>query len=417
MEFGRHFGASVRTADGGLAFDASFRYRAIMETLSGTDAAEMRQLMAATTGALGYNTPHWLRAVNSTMFAATAMRYLLFSGVASLPEMAAIGIRSRTGLKGAAQVVTSSLWRVAVSDRRGLHQMAEGLGIVGNEVMRHTLLNLYRADELTVGKTASRMAHYMFKLNGQYAVTELNSKLAMVHGQMFLAEHGQKAKDGDSKSQRYLDELRISAEDAISGAQDNNTNYQDAVHRFVLQSLTNPEAGALPLWMSDPKFAVFASLKKFVYGLFDRVHRGVWNEGKAGNVSGAMAMTAGYVAVAGALGALAEFIRGMVKHPGFDAPEQEWEEDFWKVFNATGLQAHWQLAAGPRNAAKWGDSAASPYLAAMNPTLDWIWSDLMDPEKGAAQKTAEALPVASQLPWARSLVTEMLGGSQKAKEE
>ena len=373
--------------------------------------------MAATTGALGYNTPHWLRSVNSTMFAATAMRYLLFSGVASLPEMAAIGIRSRTGLKGAAQVVTSSLWRVAVSDRRGLHQMAEGLGIVGNEVMRHTLLNLYRADELTVGKTASRMAHYMFKLNGQYAVTELNSKLAMVHGQMFLAEHGQKAKDGDSKSQRYLDELRISAEDAISGAQDNNTNYQDAVHRFVLQSLTNPEAGALPLWMSDPKFAVFASLKKFVYGLFDRVHRGVWNEGKAGNVSGAMAMTAGYVAVAGALGALAEFIRGMVKHPGFDAPEQEWDEDFWKVFNATGLQAHWQLAAGPRNAAKWGNSAASPYLAAMNPTLDWIWSDLMDPEKGAAQKTAEALPVASQLPWARSLVTEMLGGSQKAKDE
>ena len=87
------------------------------------------------------------------------------------------------------------------------------------------------------------------------------------------------------------------------------------------------------------------------------------------------------------------------------------------MFNATGIQGHWQLAAGPRAAAEWGHSPASPFLAAMNPTLDWIWSDLMDPEKGAAQKTAEALPVASQLPWARSLVTEMLGGSQKAKEE
>lgn len=419
LEWSRQFGSQIKGVDGKSTFDPSFKYRVIMDTISASDAAEVRQLVAASTGALGYNTPHWLRVVNSTMFAATAMRCLLFSGVASLPEMAAIGVRARTGLRGSAQVVTSSLWRVAVSDRQALHQMAEGLGIVGNEVVRHTLLNLYRADELTVGKTASRMAHYMFKLNGQYAVTELNSKLAMVHGQMFLAEHGQKAKAGDAKSQRYLEELRISPEDAIAGARDNNVNYQDAVHRFVLQSLTNPEAGVMPLWMSDPKFAVFASLKKFVYGLFDRVHMGVYREAKAGNASGAVAMTAGYVAVAGALGALAEFIRGMVKHPPFTqpAPEQEWDEDFWKVFNATGLQAHWQLAAGPRNAAKWGDSAASPYLAAMNPTLDWIWSDLMDPEKSAAQKTAEALPVASQLPWARSLVTEMLGGSQKAKEE
>lgn len=419
LEWSRQFGTQVKGADGKSTFDPSFKYRVIMDTISASDAAEVRQLVAASTGALGYNTPHWLRTVNSTMFAATAMRYLLFSGVASLPEMAAIGVRSRTGLKGSAKLVTSSLWRVAVSDRQALHQMAEGLGIVGNEVMRHTLLNLYRADELTVGKVASKAAHYMFKLNGQYAVTELNSKLAMVHGQMFLAEHGQKAKAGDAKSQRYLEELRISPEDAIAGARDNNVNYQDAVHRFVLQSLTNPEAGVMPLWMSDPKFAVFASLKKFVYGLFDRVHMGVYREAKAGNASGAVAMTAGFVAVAAALGALAVTIRGMVKHPPFTqpAPEQEWDEKFWRVFNATGIQGHWQLAAGPLAAAEWGHSPASPFLAAMNPTLDWIWSDLMDPEKSAAQKTAEALPVASQLPWARSLVTEMLGGSQKAKEE
>jgi hypothetical protein len=407
--------------DGTMSFDPSFRYRVVMETVSGTDAGEMRQLMAATTGALGYNTPHWLRTVNSTMFAATALRYLLFSGVASLPEMAAIGIRSRTGLKGAAQVVTSSLWRVAVSDRQALHQMAEGLGIVGSEVMRHSVLNLYRADELTVGKVASKAAHYMFKLNGQYAVTELNSKLAMVHGMMFLAEHGQKAKDGDVKSQRYLEELRISAEDAITGASDNNGNFQDAVHRFVLQSLTNPEAGVMPMWMSDPKFAVFSSLKKFVYGLFDRVHKGIYREGKAGNVSGAVAMTAGYVAVAAALGTLSEFIRSMVKTPGFAPPaqEQEWDDKFWRVFNATGMQAHWQLAAGPRAAAEWGKSPASPYLAALNPTLDWVWSDVMDPNKQTAGKVAQALPFSAQVPWARAWVTEHLGGTpggfQKAK--
>ena len=415
MEWARQFGAQVKGVDGTMTFDPSFRYRVVMDTLSGTDAGEMRSLFAATTGALGYNTPHWLRTVNSTMFAATAMRYLLFSGVASLPEMAAIGVRSRTGLKGAAKVVTSSLWRVAVSDRQALHQMAEGLGIVGSEVMRHSILNLYRADELTVGKVASKAAHYMFKYNGQYAVTELNSKLAMVHGMMFLAEHGQKAKDGDTKSARYLEELRISPDDAIAGAQDNNVNFQDAVHRFVLQSLTNPEAGVMPLWMSDPKFAVFASLKKFVYGLFDRVHRGVWREGKNGNVSGAVAMTAGFVAVAGALGALSETIRGMVKHPSFAPPaqEQEWEDKFWRVFNATGLQAHWQLAAGPRAAAEWGHSPASPYLAALNPTLDWVWSDVMDPARGTAQKVAQALPVSAQVPWAQSLVTDLLGGGQK----
>lgn len=419
LEWSRQFGSQTKGVDGKSTFDPSFKYRVIMDTISASDAAEVRQLVAASTGALGYNTPHWLRSVNSTMFAATAMRYLLFSGVASLPELAAIGVRARTGLRGSAQVVTSSLWRVAVSDRQALHQMAEGLGIVGNEVIRHTLLNLYRADELTVGKVASKAAHYMFKLNGQYAVTELNSKLAMVHGQMFLAEHGQKAKDGDAKSQRYLEELRISPEDAIAGAQDNNTNYQDAVHRFVLQSLTNPEAGVMPLWMSDPKFAVFASLKKFVYGLFDRVHMGVYREAKAGNASGAVAMTAGFVAVAAALGALAETIRGMVKHPPFTqpAPEQEWDEKFWRVFNATGIQGHWQLAAGPRAAAEWGDSAASPFLAALNPTLDWVWSDVMDPSKNTASKVGQALPVSAQVPWARKLVVDMLGGPAKGGQK
>ena len=419
LEWSRQFGSQIKGVDGKSTFDPSFKYRVIMDTISASDAAEVRQLVAASTGALGYNTPHWLRSVNSAMFAATAMRYLLFSGVASLPEMAAIGVRARTGLRGSAQVVTSSLWRVAVSDRQALHQMAEGLGIVGNEVMRHTLLNLYRADELTVGKVASKAAHYMFKLNGQYAVTELNSKLAMVHGQMFLAEHGQKAKSGDAKSQRYLEELRISPEDAIAGARDNNVNYQDAVHRFVLQSLTNPEAGVMPLWMSDPKFAVFSSLKKFVYGLFDRVHMGVYREAKAGNASGAVAMTAGFVAVAAALGALAETIRGMVKHPPFTqpAPEQEWDEKFWRVFNATGIQGHWQLAAGPRAAAEWGHSPASPFLAALNPTLDWVWSDVMDPSKNTASKVGQALPVSAQVPWARKLVVDMLGGPAKGGQK
>jgi hypothetical protein len=193
------------------------------------------------------------------------------------------------------------------------------------------------------------------------------------------------------------------------------------VHRFVLQSLTNPEAGVMPLWMSDPKFAVFASLKKFVYGLFDRVHMGVYREAKAGNASGAVAMTAGYVAVAAALGTLSEFIRSMVKNPGFAPPvqEQEWDDKFWRVFNATGMQAHWQLAAGPRAAAEWGKSPASPYLAALNPTLDWVWSDVMDPNKQTAGKVAQALPFSAQVPWARAWVTEHLGGTpggfQKAK--
>ncbi len=87
------------------------------------------------------------------------------------------------------------------------------------------------------------------------------------------------------------------------------------------------------------------------------------------------------------------------------------------MFNATGIQGHWQLAAGPRAAAEWGHSPASPFLAALNPTLDWVWSDVMDPNKNAATKVGQALPVAAQVPWAQKLVVDMLGGPAKGGQK
>jgi hypothetical protein len=81
------------------------------------------------------------------------------------------------------------------------------------------------------------------------------------------------------------------------------------------------------------------------------------------------------------------------------------------VFNASGLQGHAQLFAGPRVAYDMDKTKAGPFLAALNPTLDWIYSDLIfDDKKTAATKTAEAVPVASQLPWAKSWLAGQFGG-------
>lgn len=407
-EWGREFGAMRKRSNGSDFFDSSFKYNVILRSLSESDRTEMRSLMSAVTGSIAHNIPNWVRGVNSANFAVTSLRYLLFSGVASIPEMAAIGLRSRRGLKGSARVVTKDLLRVALTDRKGLHEMAESMGIVGQEIARHALMELHHANELTVGKAASRVSQVMFRINQQERITNVTRKLAMVEGLRFIGEHSRKALAGDKKSASYLKELQISAEDAKNGAFDRNANYQDAVHRFVHQSLANPEAGAMPLWMSDPRFAVFSSLKKFIYGLTDRVHGSIYREVKAGNITDAAASTIGYMVTASALAAVSETIRALIKNPTMQPTQNdEWDDRMWKVFSATGMQAHWQLAAAPKAAY---DHDGNMALAALNPNLNWIWSDLLDTQKKTATKVAEALPITNQIPWAKEFLVSHLGG-------
>ena len=416
MEWGRQFGLNIKDATGAPShFDPSFKYRTIMDTLTPSDAAQMRKMFATLTGTIGYNVPNWVRTLNSVSFAWTASHYLLFSGVASIPELAIVGARTRKGLQGQVAELSSSLMRVALTDRKALVGMAESLGILHNQVVHHSLLNRYNMGELTTTKAASWVADKVFKINQQYAITNLTTTTAMVSGMNFIAEHGRLAQEGNAKSAQYLKELRISPEDAVRGQTDNNQNYQDAVRRFVHESLAIPEPGVMPRWMSDPRYAVVASLKKFIYGLFNRVHVGIYEEGKQNGIGQAAAITVGYATVAMALGALSESLRALIKNPTMaDKPNQQmdgWDDKFWRVFNATGLQGHAQLFAGPRVAYDIDKTKAGPFLAALNPTIDWIYSDLIfDDKKTAATKTAEAVPVASQLPWAKSWLAGQFGG-------
>jgi len=410
-EWGKEYGLLRKTKNGKDYFDSSFQYKALMETISESDRSEVRQLMSAITGSMGHNLPNWVRAVNAGFFAATAARYLLFSAVASIPETAVVAVRAKRGLRAQLQVLTSDLYRLAISDRGGLRALADELGIIDTEVTRHAMQQLYMMDELTVGKTASKVAGVMFKMNGQVALTNLQRMQSLVQAQGFLKEHSAKAAAGDPTSQRYLKELQIDPEKA---AETSSPEYKDALHRFVLQAMTNPEAGAMPLWMSDPRFQVFASLKKFIYGLVDRVHMGVYNEGRNGSISQAMAMTAGFAVASMALGSLAEWLREMIKYPplltrGRGMP-QSFDEKLARVFNATGMQAHAQLLASPRVAYE-HEGMFSAMLAGMNPTIEWLMTDLADPSKKAGTKLAEALPVSNQLPWAKAWVMDMVGGN------
>ncbi|MBM7454459.1 hypothetical protein HNR62_000288 [Oceanisphaera litoralis] len=409
-EWGRRFGVVQQVGDKQV-FDASAVYNALMnETLSESDRAEVRSITRGITRSNTHTIPRWVRVANSGFFAATALRYLLFSGVASIPELAIAPLRGRQGVVGSVIALNKHLARAAVTDRKGTRQLAETLGVIGNQVVRHSLQQLMMMDELTVGKTVSRASDTFFKVNGQHKITELTRMVSMLEAQDFLHHHAERALAGDKTSARYLKELHVDPEQALAGRTDHNPQWKDAVHQFVEQSIANPEAGAMPAWMNDPRFAVFASLKKFVFGLFDRVHRSAYHEVKAGKMAPAMASIAGFTVVASALGALAETIREELKYPsllGVKRPggEKPWEEKALRVFSATGLQAHWQLAAGPRSASDYGGNMV---LAALNPTLDWLWSDMADPKKGWEAKAADTVPVATQLPWAEGAIRDLL---------
>lgn len=372
---------------------------------------ETMKLVSASLGRVS-QVPHWVNKLNSTMFAFHAGTILWFSGVASIPELATVVSRSRGDVDG----ILKSVIGLAKSDnRKHAEALARSLETVSRGINHESLMNLYSSGELTVGKTSEKISSFVFKANGQEFITKLSRTFATSVGKDYVEEHLMGAMRGDQKSFRALKELGIGLKQvsevfkAKSKAGDGQMDYsegggklyRDAIHQFVDESVSNPHASQMPLWMNDPRWQLVASLKKFFYAFWDNFHRQMHSEygkrrGEQVSIPRAVLPMALAAVTIMPLAMLAEALREFIKYPFGLGKREEFSGSKWVLdsIHATGGLGPMQMAQAAYEQTGYGRNMA---VSLGGPTLSMV-NDLRE---GNLNPSRFMGPV-NQHPWARS---------------
>jgi hypothetical protein len=385
----KHFGGKKEGK-----YSANAQFDKLAAEVHPGNKTEFIRLVEGITGKMGMDAKPWVRKFNSTAMAFQTATVLWFTAVASVPELAAVYSRSR----GMTDTLTKDFLKLGQGRSRAeMLRVAKDYNIVVSEVVEHALQQLYSLDGVTTGRMSQKIANTVFKYNGQQWLTETSRALATSVGRRFLEEH---ARNNDARSKRMLKEVGVTAEQVFSHLDSGDMNtvegkaYRDALHRFVNQSVTNPSAGQVPLIGSDPRFMILTSLKKFFYGFYDNVHKGLYRNYKdSGNDKAEILPMIATGALLVPLAGMAELLREIIKYPmgrsaGYERNASDWVQT---IFGATGGMGPLQSA---QNASEMSQYGKNPGVVFAGPTVSYL-NDAMQGNVGLSRN----LPLAAQLPW------------------
>lgn len=399
--------------------NAVFEYH--MSLIPPEHRLRIRKQVDHITGNINFGVPSWLHQMNSATFAFSAATLLLFSGIASIPEIGVVVGRSRGDISKLQNEVVKLFKK---DGRMEVLEAADDFLTTTPYVVQETISSMFGRDAFTMGQGARRITDAMFRLNGQTFITDFTRRLATHAGRKFVESHAGKALQGNAESIRALAELGIDgatvdqfiAETMHNGGQvDINTPagaaVRDAIHRFVDESVSNPYAAQMPTWMSDPRFQMIASLKKFYYAYWDNLHRQMFSEatkrrGSGGTISAAVApmLLAGMIMLP--LAGVAELLRELVKYPGevlTFLPEWtkrmqpvETKDRLYSLIGAMGGAAIGQTAIAAYEQNGRGRNALTHL---MGPTADFGWQFLSGDVLG--KHPTRMMPILNQVAFAR----------------
>ncbi|WP_335989611.1 hypothetical protein [Pseudoalteromonas sp. CH_XMU1449-3] len=381
-------------------WDSNAEFKRMESEVHPTNRQSYTKLYQGVTGRLGINMSPRMRTFNSAMLALQSATVLMFSGIASIPEVAAVYARMRgetDGMLGDARAIMS------MSGRREMVRVARDFDIITDDVIEHSLQEMYNMNDMTMGRVSQKIQATMFKYNGQNYVTKMTRALATKAAERYLVRA---VEDGDNVK---LAELGVEAHhvlqfnknrdlDSIAGRK-----YRDAVHKFVNEAVTNPRSTQLPLIANDPRFLLVTTLKKFFYGFYDNVHKGLVKDFNTKRANGenplkTIAITA---AVALPMALMAEVIREHIKYP-LGRPEWQGERDIadWvgSTLMATGGAGPVAIAESVYRGTSYGNH---PLVAAAGPIAQLAVDVAM-----LEANPSRFVPVANQHPFFRELVDD-----------
>jgi hypothetical protein len=377
----------------------------------------MKDYVDANLGMYGRDSvPDNVRTAMAGVVAYTNMRVLLFTVFASLPDM--IGPMIRSGeIRGPLKTMMKNI-KEAASSESELNEIAETWGIASNVANQHVLAeyvdNHYMPPQLRKWNDA------FFKWTGLNFYTNFTRKMALAVGMETLTKEAGKVNDMSltqrqrDKATQFLGEFGLTADMVnawnangrpIYGSQGHTVQsavdekVAEALVQFVDESILRPNPAQRPILASHPGAILVYHLKGYIYATQDIILTRLAHNYK---VSRGTSETAAALAPAmlillmTAIGMeLRELVTGNRRTDGMDGLDY-----VANVAERSGLYGLAQLGFDFAGAGARGQSE----LAALGtPALGQL-GDLIS--KPVSQTIPQAIPVMSQLPWARDALRE-----------
>jgi hypothetical protein len=225
-----------------------------------------------------------------------------------------------------------------------------------------------------LGGTAAKWNTWLFKWNGLQDLTKMTRLMALDAGKSFLVKHATKP---NKNSERFLDQLNITAEEVQADMVDGKLKgeseaVQQALVRFVDESILRPNASQRPVWGSDPPWMLIFHLKQFTYSFQLTILKRVYTEyADHGNLAPVMRLMT-YIPFMVA----ADLVRDALKDAGDDQDDDRKDEwtltDYtWEAVQRSGMLGVGQFAVDAAEAADYGKPFPLPFAG---PTAEWGYS-------------------------------------------
>ena len=381
----------------------------------------VRRLIMAAVESAPVDRTTWHYQALGQLRAYESLRVLLMSGVASIPEIGSIYARANgeIGVKQYAAILKDTA--VHYKDRRDL---AEDLGIIehgAGVAMMQEMFGPGVGEKGSAKYDPRNLLPYMFKYNGNNAIVNFTKAVSAETGKVFLQRVAPQAAAGDARSQRYLEALGITAEEANQWAGDNFAHPEDltgeaaiaaqkgetAVSRFSRESVLEPTPADRPPWSSHPLGALVMHLKSFMYTFFRKVVLGMGRElHQRHTLQDATRMQT--LAFAGSAVGLFLFLGGISDELRNRMLSMGEYGTFGANYNDPGRMAAKWVSRSGLTALPFSDAfpgmEPDDIAFAAGPTFSHFYTMLfkdLPGDKDAVKKAVQAVPIASQVPLIR----------------
>jgi hypothetical protein len=404
--------------------------RAQAQGMTEQEMNEVRVMVDTLMGRTGVDMSKGWRNAMSGMILYQNMRVLLFTVFSSLPDLATPLIRSGS-FKTAYKAWTQDLNK-AFNKESDLYIMARTWGVV-SDTLNQSILAEYSSSHF-LSSWAVTASDKFFRYTGLHAWTNFTRLMGLKVGQQFLGDNAELAKNGDQVAIDRLKEVGLTWQEVFDWGSAGRPVYgqrgwsredfdgeppeivvtaekvADALTKFVNQAVMRPDASQRPVWSSNPWFAIVWHLKTFMYAFKDIVLNRLWFEVQRSGIEGAARLAPIlHLMMLLPLAALGLELRELIQYRlGGMTPRSDRMNGFdymIDLVNRSGALGPAQMVMDMKGSA---DRQNWALMGLASPTISQAYEFMTKP---ITQSGPKAIPVVSQLPWARNKVRPLFKGA------
>ena len=356
-----------------------------VDQVMGSYGSDWHPWIKKITANFGVNLPPFekFQALNTALITYQNLRLLPLAAMSSLIDPLGVAVRGAGDMKSAFSSYRDALR--AIRDKEGnnaLMNFASDLGAVERHAIGDTLVYMFGGAGDPTGK-AAQWNTTLFKYNGLEWITKYSRLAALANAHRFIAKH---AASDDAQSQRYLKELGLTKDDVVieNGFVKRSSRVDQALMRFIDESVVRPHPAQRPGWHNDPHFQLAAQYKGYLYAFWNTVTRRAGVELSNGNMA-VLTPLVMYLPVT----MLGELVRDMAQ--GDDEDRDAFDYAKLSVERSGLLGPHVNLLSNARSDVSYGHSVLNSIAGPTGQQLGQAY-DATHGERSAGRTAVEALP-------------------------